>query len=280
MTWASPRASCFRCVGEPQTGTAALAVVILEMFSYTRSMGIYNCREVAGTRVLSVHACGRAWDDGIPTQSNGQADTSLGYPIIHALFEHGEELGIVAIIYDRVTYDAKTPTGRSYGGVHPHHDHAHIEQLEEVAQTLTVTKARLILQGTGGREVPKLPVEYGMKNEDVREAQILLNDVYSAGLTPDAIYGNGTAAAVKNLLLGFTSEDSSTSETGRQTAEGKRINAAMWRGLNDARTLQLSSSDAIDLSNYYTKSQSNSRYPLKKDFTAHVADVRSDTPHS
>lgn len=129
--------SCSGCSGKPQPGTVALMRYTLERFSFTRSMGIYSCRNVGGTSTMSIHACGRALDVGIPTLSNGRANTKLGHQIVQFFDEHSTELGIFGQIYDRVRYDARSPRGRYYGGVHPHYDHDHVEQRDHHAKTLT-----------------------------------------------------------------------------------------------------------------------------------------------
>lgn len=129
--------SCTKCSGKAQPGTVALQGYILQRFPQCKSMGIYNCRTVAGSSSLSKHSCGRAGDTGIPTLSNGAANTALGYPVVQFLDEYSSEFGIEQQIYDRVIYDLKTPRGRYYGGVHPHNDHDHWAQTLAKATTLT-----------------------------------------------------------------------------------------------------------------------------------------------
>lgn len=136
MTYASYE-RCYSCSGKAQPGTVALLKYLLLKFPYARSMGIYNCRNVAGTSTKSIHSCGRALDLGIPTLSNGRANTTLGHPVVRFLDEYSTQLGIHGQIYDRVRYDRSNPRGRYYGGAHPHYDHNHIEQTLAKATTLT-----------------------------------------------------------------------------------------------------------------------------------------------
>jgi hypothetical protein len=132
-----PYESCTTCSGKPQPGTVALLKYLLVRFPQTRSMGIYNCRNVAGTTSKSIHSCGRAIDLGIPTLSNGRANTAIGHPVVRFLGTYAEVLGIHGQIYDRVRYDRRSPAGRYYSGSHPHYDHDHIEQTLAKAKSLT-----------------------------------------------------------------------------------------------------------------------------------------------
>lgn len=141
MAFVSPNPSCRACSGGPQPGTVALSRALLEKYTYTKNVGIYNCRDVAGTNVRSQHSCGRAFDQGVPVLAGGAANTALGYPIVTDLRNNGTALGISRIIYNRAIYDASSPNGRYYGGVHPHYDHLHIEQSPAAAATLTYTQA-------------------------------------------------------------------------------------------------------------------------------------------
>lgn len=103
-----------------------------------------------------------------------------------------------------------------------------------------------------------LPITYGSDNEDVRQLQDLLNRVYGAGLTEDAKYGPATAAAVAaSPMPSYTGDRSST------VTEGKRVNANMWDGMIEdwiKKVAGVGQVPEVDLSNYYTKSQSDSRF--------------------
>jgi hypothetical protein len=119
---------------------------LIHKFPYVKSMGIYNCRSVAGSSTLSQHSCGRAGDPGIPTLAGGAADTSLGHPVVRFLDQYSTEFGIVEQIYDRVIYDAASPRGRHYGGVHPHRDHVHFTQTPGKATSLTAAQIVSIVE--------------------------------------------------------------------------------------------------------------------------------------
>lgn len=141
MTY-QPRTACTACYGFAQPGTVALMQDLLVRFPWVFSLGIYNCRPVAGGTTLSQHSCGRAGDAGIPTLPGGGANTTLGFPVVRFLDQFSTEFGIVEQIYARVIYDRQSPGGRVYAGVHPHYDHDHWTQTPGAAATLT--RARIV----------------------------------------------------------------------------------------------------------------------------------------
>jgi hypothetical protein len=126
-----------RCLGKAQPGTLSLRRYIDHWFR-GHSLGIYVCRNVAGTSHLSTHAEGRALDwalnAAVPKQRREAhriihyflRDDSLGKPRAMA-----RRWGIELIIYDHrlwsVTHDREgwRPCGDSCSD---HTDHLHIEQ--------------------------------------------------------------------------------------------------------------------------------------------------------
>lgn len=149
--------SCPKCAGKAAPGAVALLKVLITKYPYTRSMGIYNCRYIAGTRTLSNHSCGCAIDLGIPVQSGGRARTDLGNPIVQFLDSISTEIGLTEQIYNRVRYDRKSPRGRYYGGAHPHYDHIHLSITKAKGQSLTASYlagiAGLSTPSTGGDDI-------------------------------------------------------------------------------------------------------------------------------
>lgn len=166
---------CYSCSGRAQPGTVALLKYTLERFPYATSMGIYNCRNIRGGSSLSIHSCGRAMDVGIPTLSNGRANTELGHPIVLFFDKYSSEFGIMGQIYDRVRYDRGDPRGAYYGGAHPHYNHDHVEQRSEKATTLT--RAEIIsIAGpptTGGSD---MLLQKGSKGHAVAELQKMMHE--------------------------------------------------------------------------------------------------------
>ncbi|OGQ22357.1 MAG: hypothetical protein A2138_10560 [Deltaproteobacteria bacterium RBG_16_71_12] len=115
------------CSGGATDGAITLRDHLLGYFPQIASIGIYNCRVIAGTNSMSLHGVGRALDVMIPTVG-GDADNDLGDPIAAWLIENAAAIGMQTIIWDhsiwRVTYD---PRIHEYTGSNPHVDHLHVE---------------------------------------------------------------------------------------------------------------------------------------------------------
>lgn len=187
-------------------GTRDLMGYLLLKFPYTSSMGIYNCRPVSGSSVLSQHSCGRAGDSGIPTLSGGAADTILGFPVVRFLADNSSFLGIVEQIYNRVIYDDASPTGRYYGGVHPHRDHIHWTQTQAKATSLTYAQIVAELgqpQAEGddllGFSIGKMG-EPSVRGDRSAALQLMLND---RGASPQLIVDGIAGDATRQELIDF-----------------------------------------------------------------------------
>lgn len=175
------------CTGGPAPGTRALMAWFVEEYGDKGgfNLGIYSCRSVRGAATTSMHGEGRAGDLGFPV---GDKD---GDECLRRLLPHVGALGIQAIIYERVIYSAKSPTGRPYPGLVPHWDHLHVEQTREAAERLTLATIRSVLSPK-----PKKPgdraLRVGMKGADVRFVQREL------GIHPiDGIFGPATRRGVR-----------------------------------------------------------------------------------
>lgn len=134
------------CTGGPLPGATALLAWAREYYPQGRNMGIYNCRNVAGTATTSLHGEGRALDYGMP-MTNGRG-SRLGHEFVEKLRANARRLGIQAIIYDRQIWSARSPNGRAFTGRHPHYDHLHIELTWNSGRNLNLTTLRAVL-GTG-----------------------------------------------------------------------------------------------------------------------------------
>ncbi|MBU3720555.1 MAG: hypothetical protein FGM22_07315 [Burkholderiaceae bacterium] len=108
------------CTKKPQPGTVCLQKRILDKFSGTRSMGIYNCRSVRGADNASVHSEGRAMDIG-------PKDAAQGDEIAAWAVSNSNTYQIQRVIWNRRIWDANG-AWREYKGQNPHTDHLHIEQ--------------------------------------------------------------------------------------------------------------------------------------------------------
>jgi len=128
------------CGGSLLEGSRILRDWIMANWPQVKSIGGYSCRAIAGTNTMSVHATGRALDIMLPIDSSqpteGSADNDLADPLANWLLEHAEEIGIQVIIWDRAIWSSGRSPGQrfyNYTGVHPHHDHIHMELNPEAA---------------------------------------------------------------------------------------------------------------------------------------------------
>lgn len=126
------------CSGGMTSGARILGDYLVEHFRSNMYQG-YACRTIRGTsNSMSVHGTGRALDVFI-TLDKGSADNDKGDPIANWLVEHAEEIGIQYIVWDRTQWKGYTSGTKDsyYGGVHPHHDHLHIELTQEASRKQT-----------------------------------------------------------------------------------------------------------------------------------------------
>lgn len=96
-----------------------------------RLMGICNCRPVVGGSSWSHHAECRAVDSGFTILK----DHAFGYEYALILAEKAADVGIDHIITNArpwesgrgapLVFSARSPSGRTYTGSHPHKDHNH-----------------------------------------------------------------------------------------------------------------------------------------------------------
>jgi len=175
-----------RCTSGPQPGAIALRQALLARWPQASDMGIYNCRKVRGADAPSIHGEGRAWDMGF-RPVGGKGDP-VGHEVVRALGAHGATLGVQTLIFDRTIWSARSPSGRPYGGVHPHYDHLHIELTREAGRTLTVGTLQRVL-GLGPVVRPTL--RRGARGGDVRVLQGLLR------VAADGVFGPVTEQAVR-----------------------------------------------------------------------------------
>lgn len=104
------------------------------------NLGIYNCRYIAGTNQLSVHAEGRAADLGV-----SPLRAAYGDRLAEELRNKSAELGIQRIIYNRRQWAGGEPAWRSRGA--DHDDHLHVELTQASSVSLTVPIILSILNG-------------------------------------------------------------------------------------------------------------------------------------
>lgn len=192
------------CTGRAQDGAKALMSWFLGAYAGrgAKNLGIYNCRPIAGSSSLSLHAEGRAADLGVPTGA-GWAQT-----FADSLVAHSRELGVQLVIYRRKVWSGRYPNSgwRNYTGSNPHTDHLHVELSWNAARTLTTQAIQAQLGGTPAPApsadwtkviVMSLPVlKRGAKGVAVTRLQALLN-VAGQNLKQDGDFGAKTEAAVR-----------------------------------------------------------------------------------
>ena len=132
--------SCPDCTSGPQPGARALLAYWLEQFEpLATSMGIFNCRTIRGSTSLSIHACGRAVDMGVPVSVAGH---NVAMEFLRRIGPHAKSLGVQLIIFSRTSGSARNPWPTVYRGVHPHEDHIHVELNVAASRELTLATLR------------------------------------------------------------------------------------------------------------------------------------------
>lgn len=121
------------CTGEPAPGAIKLRDMILQEWNGTKSMGIYNCRNVRGGTTLSLHGEGRAIDIG--------ASFSTMKQLAQWCVDYSGWYGIQEVIFNKKIWSSnKAYSGwRNYNGTNPHTDHVHIGLTTEAAADTNYT---------------------------------------------------------------------------------------------------------------------------------------------
>lgn len=126
------------CTGSARPGAKALMAWALGAYGARglRNLGIYNCRNIAGTSALSTHGEGRADDLGAPVGN----PWSQG--LAQWLVDHSDELGVQLVIHRGRYWTCTQPDAGwlPYKGTNPHNDHIHVELTPFAAATLTVDR--------------------------------------------------------------------------------------------------------------------------------------------
>lgn len=131
------------CTGSARPGTKNLLTAINDVWDYSMSFGIYNCRDNTGGSGLSMHSEGRAADAGFPVV-NGEPHPQA-FELFEVLRTNAWDLGIQYIIFNRRSYSKLYPWGKPYLGSSPHIDHLHIEQTRGMAGSLSLDAAYFLV---------------------------------------------------------------------------------------------------------------------------------------
>ncbi|HSF86605.1 MAG TPA: SH3 domain-containing protein [Acidimicrobiia bacterium] len=143
------------CSGGAKPGTKAFARYFADRFPAVTKMGLYSCRNVAGSSEPSQHSEGRGIDIHLPT-SSGKARTDLGDPIVDLIRSEGRALGVQLLIWNRKKWGARYQSGKDYGGRSPHYDHIHVSLTRDAAAKLTYATLERLLGKGDPVEVAKL----------------------------------------------------------------------------------------------------------------------------
>lgn len=204
-----------KCTGGPTSGAKALMSWFLGAYASRggANLGIYVCKEIAGSHTVSLHGEGRATDLG----TKPYAKPAWGKALANTLVAHSAELGIQCVIFDGQIWSGTRPNAgwRTYGGRDKHRGHLHVELTWHAARTLTVARVQQVLGGTTPAPAPK-PTDWtkvmlmalptlsegvglkGTPSEDVQTVQVLLTARgYSA--TADGRFGPVTETRVRSF---------------------------------------------------------------------------------
>jgi hypothetical protein len=108
-------------------------------FPQVTNLGIYVCRNVAGTSAKSAHAEGRALDIGV--NAHNPAEKAVGDGLFAALIRAAAQSGIDNVIWNKQIWSQAKGGPRPWGGTYangapknPHTDHIHVEWTQPGSQ--------------------------------------------------------------------------------------------------------------------------------------------------
>lgn len=191
-----------KCAGKAEPTTVDLQSFLITRHKGMRNGGLYVCRNIEGTSVLSTHATGRT----------GDTMTGTGLPTIAARFVaeqfrvFSRELGIQGIIFNsRQWFCNRGPNWSAYNGSNPHKDHIHWERIPSMP--LTPAQIKRLLMGpapTGNKAGPVL--RQGASGDSVRYVQTRLRAHGFTSVAVDSKFGAATRSAVERFqaLAGLT----------------------------------------------------------------------------
>jgi Putative peptidoglycan binding domain len=223
-----------RCTGAATAGAKALMAWFLGAYAARggANLGIYVCKEIAGSTTTSLHGEGRATDLG----TKPYAKPAWGWALAYALVANSRELGIQCVIFDGYIWSAAHANAgwRTYGGSDKHRGHLHVELTWAAARTLTAARVEQQLGGTTPKPPPTdwtkkaimalAQIRKGAKGGTVRTAQGLL-DARGVQVTVDGDFGPKTDAAVRKF------------QRARKIADDGIIGKTTWHHLMDQQRL-------------------------------------------
>ena len=107
-----------------QPAPLALWRIIHANFPQTRNLGIYNPRNIAGTRTPSLHSEGRALDIGL--SANVPRERTIGDLLFRDFAELGVQMQLQEVIWNQQIWSDARRHIHAYTGANPHTDHIHV----------------------------------------------------------------------------------------------------------------------------------------------------------
>lgn len=129
--------------GKAQPAPKALWTLVHAYFPQVRNLGIYNDRNVAGTKKKSGHAEGRAIDLGL--LAGRPSEKALGDQLFRILISTHQELGLDHVIWNRQIWSQTRGGPRRHTGTSAHTDHLHVEFTRHGSQNTEFPKTTLLL---------------------------------------------------------------------------------------------------------------------------------------
>jgi hypothetical protein len=184
------------CTGSATVGARALMSYYLGLYGHlgAANLGIYVCKDIAGSGTTSLHGEGRAADCG--------TNPYRGVPWLQdwadAMVAHSAELGVQCVIHNERIWSSSYPHAgwRPYGG-EDHAGHAHVELTWEAARTLTPDRIRAVLT----QPVPRPPNTEDIVDDKTIEriAELTAREVHAQQLFK-ALDANGKPLTIGRVL--------------------------------------------------------------------------------
>lgn len=108
----------------PQPAPKALWATIQANFPVARNVGIFNRRNIAGTRTPSLHSEGRALDIGL--NAFDANEVVIGDRLFQIFCDLGQAMQLEEAIWRRQIWSARRPLVHQYTGHRAHTDHVHV----------------------------------------------------------------------------------------------------------------------------------------------------------
>lgn len=193
MAFCSTYVPAKSCTSGPTAGAKALMSWYLGAYGSKggRNLGIFLCRDIAGSSTLSLHGEGRAVDLGVPVGA------AWAQKLADWLVANAKALGIQLVIYNGKVWSLRYPTAgwRPYNGSNQHRDHLHVELCPAAAKSLTANTIKAVAAPKPAATAPAFPgrlLKYTphklMRGTDIKKWQERMK-ARGWRITVDGVYG-------------------------------------------------------------------------------------------